>query len=374
MVSAGRKAIVVSVCLAVVTAGGCSQSRTVAGQASVPSSPSTIAPPTVQQSALLPNYVAEQDPKRVLQEGLYNLLRQPMEASVVITGYRDQVARDGMKATTETFAFNPMIGGWESLPDRQLVWSPSQKQWVESDLTETMSPGPVGSRGWPTVKTVADFGTRYYTYSFKDLAGQTIESGLEQGFSQGGPLSWDVKYGKFSPRARAYIQTETSVDPFYTIQRVADANTHAPTLQIVYACGTPSPQCQTTATNLAMADQHGGQFTNFAHTALLQLDGKGHATLRPVDTDIPFATYTYRIDNAAPPRITFAAANDGDATKFTQALGVPVNHFALFEYDNHVTIGYATPANTTADSAAGYNQAAVNDILERWDPPRPPAP
>lgn len=180
--------------------------------------------------------------------------------------------------------------------------------------------------------------------------------------------------GKFSPGARAYIQTETAVDPFYTIQRVEDANTKTPTLQIVYACGKPSPQCQTPATNLEMADQHGGQLTNFAHTALLVLDGQGHATLRPVDTDIPFATYTYRINNDAPPRITFQAANDGDATKFAQALGVPLNHFAMFEYDNHVTIGYATPANATADSAAGYNRVAVNDILPRWTPPRPAVP
>jgi hypothetical protein len=123
-----------------------------------------------------------------------------------------------------------------------------------------------------------------------------------------------------------------------------------------------------------MADQHGGQLTNFAHTALLELDGKGHAILRPVDTDIPFATYTYRINNDAPARITFEPANDGDGSKFTQALGIPLNHFALFEYDNHVTIGWATPPNTTADSAAGYNRVAVNDILPRWTPPLPPVP
>jgi hypothetical protein len=375
VVSAMLKTTVVSVCLTVVTAVGCSQSHTVAGHASGPSSPSAPSkPPTVQQSALLPNYVAEQDPKRVLQEGLYSLLRQPMGGSVLITGYRNTAAPDGTKATTATFAFNPMVGGWESLPDRQLVWSPSQKQWVESDLTETLSPGPMGSRGWPTLKAVADFGTRYYTYSFKELGGLPIESGLEQGFSQGGPLPQEITAGKFGPGARAYIQTETSVDPFYNIQRVEDANTKTPTLQIVYACGTPSPQCQTPATNLEAADQHGGQFTNFAHTALLELDGKGHATLRPVDTDIPFATYTYRINNDAPRRITFQSANDGDATKFTQALGVPLKHFALFEYDNHVTIGWATPPNTTADSAAGYNQVAVNDILPRWTPPSPAVP
>jgi hypothetical protein len=52
-------------------------------------------------------------------------------------------------------------------------------RWVESDLTETLSPGPVGSRGWPTLKAVADFGTRYYTDSFKELGGLPIESGLE---------------------------------------------------------------------------------------------------------------------------------------------------------------------------------------------------
>jgi hypothetical protein len=372
-VSARLKATTVLVCLAVVAAVGCSRPHTVSGNASEPSSaPSTIKPPTVQQSALIPNYVVEQDPKHVLQDGLYSLLRQPLGDSVVITGYRSQAAPDGVKATTATFAFNPMAGSWELLPDKELVWSPSAKQWVESDLTETLSPGPIGSRGWPTLKTVADFGTSYYTYSFKQLDGLSIEDGLEQGFSQGKPLPPSVTDAKFSPGGRAYVQTKTAVDPFYTIQRVQDANTKTPTLQLIYACGKPSPQCQTPATNLETADQHGGQLTNFAHTALLELDGKGHATLRPLDNDIPFATYTYTINNDAPRRITLQAANDGDDKKFTQALGVPLKHFALLEYNNQVTIGYATPANTTSDSAAGYNRIAVNDILARWTPAPPP--
>ena len=191
--SARLKTIVVLVCVAVVAAVGCSHSHTVSGNASAPSSPpSTSKPPTVQQSALIPNYVAEQNPKQVLQDGLYSLLRPPLGDSVVITGYRSQAAPDGVKAATATFAFNPMAGSWEPLPDD------------------------------------------------------------------------------------------------------------------------------------------------------------------------------------APRRITLQAANDGDAAKFTQALGVPLKHFALFEYDNQVTIGYATPANTTSDSAAGYNRIAVNDILARWTPAPPP--
>jgi len=373
MVSARLRATAVLVCLIVTAAVGCSHSHTVSGNAGAPSSSATTTqPPTVQQSALIPNYVAEQDPKRVLQEGLYSLLRQPLGDSVVITGYRSQVAPDGVNAATAKFAFNPMAGSWEPLPDKELVWSPSAKQWVESDLTETLSPGSAGSRGWPTLKTVADFGMSYYTYSFKQLDGLSIEDGLEQGFSQGRPLPSSLTDAKFSPGGRAYVQTKTAVDPFYTIQRVQDANTKTPTFQLVYTCGKPSPQCQTPATNLEMADQHGGQLTNFAHTAQLDLDGKGHATLRPLDNDIPFATYTYTINNDAPRRITLQAANDGDATKFIQALGVPLKHFALFEYGNQVTIGYATPANTTSDSAAGYNRIAVNDILARWTPAPPP--
>jgi hypothetical protein len=181
-----------------------------------------------------------------------------------------------------------------------------------------------------------------------------------------------VQAGKFSPGARAYLETKTAIDPFYTIQRVKDANTNVDRLLPVYACGKPSPQCQTPATSLAMADTQGGQFTNFAGTALLEFDGGGHATLRPVDSTIPFADLTYSItSNDGPPRITLRASNSGDAEKFGQAMGITLQSFALFEYDNQVTVGVAKPANTTTTAFAGYNQVAVNDLLTQWTPPLP---
>lgn len=71
---------------------------------------------------------------------------------------------------------------------------------------------------------------------------------------------------------------------------------------------------------------------------------------------------------ASSSRITLQAANYGDAAKFTQAMLIPLKHFAVFECNNQVTIGYATPANTTSDSAAGYNRVAANDILAHWTP------
>jgi hypothetical protein len=320
----------------------------------------------------LPHFFAEPDPMHVLKEGLYSLLRQPMGSSVVIQGYTGQVAADGTTSKVSTYAFVPPTNTWEQIPERELVWSSSKVKWVETDRTETLSTGPTGSRGWPTVKSVADFGTSYYTFSYQDLSGQAIPDGLEVGFAQGGSLPVSAQIAKFSPGAVGYVQTETSVDPFYTIHRVKNANTKVDQLVPVYACGTASPDCTTPASSIAMADQQGGQYTNFAGTVRLELNGNGQATLRPVETpDIPFANLTYRIVDSDPKRIIFEAKDPGDADRFSKAMSASLDRFALFEYDGQVTIGYAAPSNTTHTVFAGYNRVAANDVLTHWTPALP---
>jgi hypothetical protein len=193
------------------------------------------------------------------------------------------------------------------------------------------------------------------------------------GFAEGGSLPVSAQIAKFSPGAVGYVQTETSVDPFDTIHRVKNANTKIDQLMPVYACGIASPDCITPATSVAMAYQQGGQYTNFAGTVRLELNGNGQATLRPVETpDIPFANLTYRIvDTDGPKRITFQAANPDDADRFTKAMGASMDRFALFEYDGQVTIGYAAPPNITHTVFAGYNRIAANGVLTHWTPPLP---
>jgi hypothetical protein len=356
--------------LLTLAAAGCSTSHLVAGR---PTAANPGTPVALPQAELLPHFFAEPDPMHVLKEGLYSLLRQPMGSSVLIQGYTSQVAADGTTSNVSSYAFVPPTGTWEQIPERELVWSPSKAKWAETDRTETLSPGPSGSRGWPTVKSVADFGTSYYTFSYQDVSAQAIPDGLEVGFAEGGTLPVSAQVAKFSPGALGYVQTETSVDPFYTIHRVKNADTKIDQLIPVYACGAASPDCITPATSVAMADQQGGQYTNFAGTVRLELNGNGQATLRPVDTpDIPFANLTYRIvDTDGPKRIIFQAASPGDADKFAKAMGASLDRFALFEYDGQVTIGFAAPPNTTSTVFAGYNRIAANDVLTHWTPPLP---
>jgi hypothetical protein len=364
-------AIVAAAWVVTLAAAGCGTSNLIAGRptTAVPGS----SPGSLPQSDLMPHYVAEADPMHVLKEGLYSVLRQPMGSTVIIQGYTSQIAADGTTSKVNTFAYVPPTGAWEQIPERELVWSPSKSAWIETDRTETLTPGPTGSRGWPTVKSVADFGTSYYTFSYQELDGQTLPDGLEVGFAEGGSVPASAQVAKFSPGARGYVQTQTAVDPFYTIHRVKNANTKVDQMLPVYACGTASPDCTTPATTLTMADQQGGQYTNFAGTVRLELNGNGHASLRPVETpDIPFANLTYRIvDSGGPQRITFQATSPGDADKFARAMGGSLEHFALFEYNGQVTIGFAAPAGTTTTIFAGYNRIAVNDIITHWTPALP---
>ncbi|SOJ54567.1 hypothetical protein MSIMFB_02057 [Mycobacterium simulans] len=362
-------ATVMAACLVAATASACSTSTA----AVRPTTADPIALVTITQPELLRDFVAEQDPMGVVTKGVYTFLRQPTTSGVAITGYRSEVAADGTTSKIATFAYNPAAGTYSRVPYRELVWSPRQATWVEIDPIETLSPGPTGSRGWPTVKSVAEFGTSYYTFSYDDLGGQALQDGLEAGFAEGVALPQSVQAGKFSPGARVYLRTETTVDPFYTIHRVKIGNTGTEHLLPVYACGKPSSECRTPATSLVIADQQGGQFTNFAGTVRLELGGDGHARLRPVETpDMSFANLTYRIaETDGPKRITFQASTPDDADKFGKAIGITLDRFALFEYDGLVTIGFAEPANSTTTTIGGYNRIAANDLLTQWTPPLP---
>ncbi len=363
-------ATIAAACVVTLSAAGCI-THTVAGN------PTTTSPTTTSvalpQAELLRDFAAEQDPMGVFKEGFYYLLRQPMATSVAITGYRHQVATDGATSKVAAFAFMPPTGAWQQIPDQELVWSPSQAKWVETDRTEALSPGPAGSRGWPTVKGVSDAGTSYYTFSYQDLGGRALSDGLEAGFDEGVGLPQSAQAGKFSPGARAYLMTETSVDPFFTIHRVKHADTGIDDLQLVFTCVQPTPDCKAPTPDLVVLATLGGEFTNLSGTTRLELDGHGHATLRPVGVpDIPFATLTYRtVQNDKPDRITLQAANPGDAEKFAKAMGNNVENFAFVDYEGQVTVGFAEPANTTTTVFAGYNRIAANDLLTQWTPALP---
>jgi hypothetical protein len=199
-----------------------------------------------------------------------------------------------------------------------------------------------------------------------------LADGLVQGFSEGVVPPQSARDAKFSPGARIYETTTTLIGPIYRIAHIKNANTNIDQLFPVYACGTPSPDCATLATNLDMAAKQGGQLTNFSGTARLELDPNGHATLRPVDTEIAFANLTYRIINGdGPPRITLQAAHSDDAEKFGQAFGIDLKTFAFFEYDGQVTMGNCRPPYTTSHEFAGYNRIAINDLLTHWTPALP---
>jgi hypothetical protein len=353
-----------------------------------PTTPDTAGannPTTVAQDEVLAGFSPVADPLAVFSAGLYNILRQPKDDSVAITGYTLIRAAGGTTARVANFAYRPASGTWESLPRPELVWAPGGRRWIDTDRTERLSPGPAGSRGFPTVKAVADYGTTFYTLSSADLGGTRLSDGLERGFAQGGQLPASIQNATFSRGARSYTQSVTYVDPLYTIQRIKNAATNGSQFMLLYACaGKQSPQkCDTPASSVAVADPASGQssvtvgalgrFTNFAGTTRLELVDGGKAVLRPVGSSIPLATFTYRVvSDDGPARITLQASNAEDAKKFGAAIGIDIEHFAFYDYEGLVAAGTVRPAGSSSTSFAGYNQIAASDLVTRWTPPLPP--
>jgi hypothetical protein len=348
-------------CTVVVIGAGCSNA--VSGQPVAQKLP---------QGVLLSHYAAEPDPLHVFKDGLFEPLVEPHADQVRIPGYRTRVAADGTTSKVSVLDYSPYERAWESLDSPEIVWSAAQAKWVTTDRTETLSTGPLGSRDQPTVKSVADYGTSYYTVSYNDLEGQPLADGLPDGFSEGGRLPGSTRDAKFSPGARSYETTTTLIGPIYLVVQIANAITKVSQRFHVYSCDPPSPDCQSVATTLDQVVTHGGKVTNFAGTAELDFDGGGNATLRPVGADIAFANLTYRLSNDDDPhRITLQAAHADDDKKFSQAFGINLKTFALYEYDGEVTLGNARPSYNTTTEFAGYNRTAINDLLSHWTPQMP---
>jgi hypothetical protein len=326
------------------------------------------------QGVLSPHFSAEPDPLRVFKDGLFEPMVEPRADQVRIPGYRSRIAANGTTSKVSVLDYNPYERMWEPLDSAEIVWSPTQAKWVTTDRTETLSAGPNGSRDRPTVKSVADYGTSYYTVSYNDLAGQPLADGLPAGFSEGAQMPDSTRDVKFSPGARSYETTTTLIGPIYLVAQISNAITKVPQRFHVYSCDPPSPDCQTVTTTLDQVATQGGKVTNFAGTAELEFDGTGNATLRPVGTDIAFANLTYRfVKDDDPHRITLQAAHTDDDMKFSRAFGIDLKTFALYEYDGEVTLGNARPAYNTATEFAGYNRIAINDLLAHWTPQMPEA-
>lgn len=350
-------------CVIVVAAAGCS--RAVAGQ------PQSAKLP---QGVVSPHFLPEADPMRAFREGMFEPLVEPRPGLVRIPGYRLRISADGTTSTVSVFAYNPFDQVWAPLPSPEVVWSPAQQKWVTTERTESLAPGPNGDRDRPTVKSVADYGTSYYTVSSDDLAGRPLADGLVEGFAEGLELPESTRGVKFSPGARSYELTTTMIGPLYIITQIGNAITKQPQYFHVSSCDPPTPDCDTPATSLDQVAAHGGRVVNFSGSAELEFSANGRAALRPAGMEVAFANLTYRVNHDSNPAyITLQAAHPEDEKKFAEAFGAQLKSFALFEYNGEVTIGNATPAYTTTTNFAGFNRIAVDDVLSHWTPRMPEA-
>jgi hypothetical protein len=351
-------------CVLVMIAAGCSEA--------IPGAPVSEKLP---QGVLLPHSFPELDPLRVFREGLYEPLPEPGTDGVFIPGYRRRMAADGSTSKVSVLDYDPDRRGWEPLDLPEVIWSPAQRKWIDTDHTETLSAGPNGSRDWPTVKSVSDYGTVYYTVNYRDLAGQPFANGLPKGFSEGLPLPTSAHDATFSPGARAYATTTTVIGPVYQIADIANRDTRSRQFFSVYSCQDPVPRCDTAATSLDQVARQGGRVDNFSGSAFLVFDTDGRATLSTPSVGIPLANLTYRVVTDDDPHlIRLQAAHPDDEQKFAQAFGFTLKNFACFEYNGEVTIGNARPSYNTTNEFAGFNRIAMNDLLTHWTPQMPELP
>ena len=177
---------------------------------------------------------------------------------------------------------------------------------------------------------------------------------------------------KFSPGARSFELTTTTIGPLYIVAQIANAITKVPQYFHVSSCDPPSPDCDTPASSLDQVTKQGGQLKNFSGSAELELGPDGRAELRPAGMDVAFANLTYQLSHDGDPaRITLQAAHPDDEKKFSEVFGIELKSFALFEYNGQVTIGNAQAAYNTTTAFAGFNRIAVNDVLSHWTPQMP---
>ena len=209
------------------SAAGCI-SHTVAGN------PTTASPTTTSvalpQAELLHDFAAEQAPDGRLQRGVL------LPASSAdgphpwrSLGIGTCVATDGAASKVAAFAFMPPTGArGKRSPTESQCGHPARPNGLETDRTEaliTRTPPAVAAR--PTVKGVSDAGTSYYTFSYQGPGRARLcrKVGWRPGSTKGVGLPQSAQADKFSPGARAYLMTETSVDPFFTIHRIGHADT-----------------------------------------------------------------------------------------------------------------------------------------------------
>ncbi|OLP01605.1 hypothetical protein BVU76_14135 [Mycolicibacterium porcinum] len=327
---------------------------------------------SVEQPALPTGVLISRDPMADFRSGLYTLLRKNRTDPVELAGYRQQLSSDGKQLRVNSFSVSD--GAWTQIPTAQLVWSPNQQGWVESDRSETLSAGPDGSRGWPTVKGVADWGTTYYTIGYREVGGQNLANGLPAGFAEGAALPAAASTARFSPDARAFFLAATSVEPVYVIARVRQVDTGQSAPRLVYACGQAEGDCANPATDLKMATEQRGKFVNAAGNASIELRSKHNRAIMKIEGTPVLDVLTYTItEGDGPARITFAPLDDEKSNeRFEKAFGSKMANFAFFDYDGKVVVGGIQPAGTTRSDDAVFNRAAVNDLLTQWTPGLPP--
>ncbi|WP_441961856.1 hypothetical protein [Mycolicibacterium houstonense] len=335
----------------------------------------TSAPPESAPSATLdqpaPEHgaVADTDPLKALADGVFMVTRDARATPAEIAGYQSLIATgDSLKTSTFIFA----DGSWRPKDVSQLIFSPSKGEWVESDRSFTVSAGPQGGSGWPTVESVGASGTGFYTLYRTDLSGAPLPDGLKRAMSEGAVLPESVTAATFSAGAVAFDMAHTAVDPEFTLDRIPQRNA-APKVRPVQACGTPSAECTTVATTLAEATGNGGQFTNASGIARIQLgpDGKGIFIMNVGATELHNPLKYTVTDSEGPARITFEAIDPAAEPDFRKAFGANIGEFAFYEYNGQVVTGDWQPAGKTTHDFFGFNRVAVNDILTKWAPARP---
>lgn len=355
--------------MALVTACGGGESAEQASGKQTSASPEAAPSVIIDQPAPAQGAVADTDPLKSLTDGVFMVTREAKATPAQIGGYQSLIATgDSLKSSTFIFA----DGSWQPKEVTQLIFSPSKGEWVESDRSFTVSAGPQGSGRWPTVESVGPSGTGLYTLYRTDLSGAPLPEGLKRAMNEGAVLPEPVTTATFSAGAVAFDMAQTAVDAEFTLDRIPQRSGQ-PKVRPVEACGTPSAECATVATTLAEATGNGGQFTNAAGTARIQLEPNGKGifitNLGATELHNPL-TYTVT-DSDGPARITFKAVDPAAEPSFRKAFGANVGEFAFYEYNGQVVTGDWQPAGKATHDFFGFNRVAVNDILTKWAPQRP---
>ncbi|TCM63250.1 hypothetical protein EC844_12269 [Acinetobacter calcoaceticus] len=334
-----------------------------------------------QYKTLSDNFNYVKKPLEEIQRNyLYDLSYWVDQNPLIISGYNYlHQAQNGQFKSLSYATSGAYDNAWRQDQTTALVFNITNNNWVETDGALTMSQGPIGTEGIPSLYVKSDTGVKYYTLTEKDLSGLSFDKGINQGFGNGIKLPEQIKTQYFSAGAKAYAWVKDITQPVYNITRTHLVFSSTDTTHPIYSCTSISSYCSSTVSSLENAIQNKSWYINIGKNGSIRLVDNQSAEAVIFDDETK-QELKFKIDykliaaqQGQPKHILFTAPDAAASQVLKDYFSAGDSQLAWYEYKNKVVNGhYSLPVKGLQSTQYSYNKIAVNDILTQWTPKKNP--